>query len=76
MNKFFFFKKNYVRSSTMVCDFVYQYEKALDARYFKEKEREVKTLNSRPILKTCYKMEAEAAKVYTIVFFDLSRRTV
>jgi hypothetical protein len=44
--------------------------------YFKEKERDVKTLNSRPILKTCYKMEAEAAKVYTIVFFDLSRRTI
>ncbi|XP_059455147.1 protein FAR1-RELATED SEQUENCE 5-like [Corylus avellana] len=62
MNKFF---KDYVRSSTMVCDFVYQYEKALDARYFKEKERDVKTLNSRSILKTCYKMEAEAAKVYT-----------
>jgi hypothetical protein len=41
MNKFF---KDYVRSSTMVCDFVYQYEKALDARYFKEKERDVKTL--------------------------------
>jgi hypothetical protein len=62
MNKFF---KDYVRSSTMVSEFVYQYEKALDARYFKEKERDVKTKASRPILKTCYKMEAEAAKVYT-----------
>jgi hypothetical protein len=37
MNKFF---KNYVRSSTMVSDFVYQYEKALDARYFKEMSRQ------------------------------------
>jgi hypothetical protein len=62
MNKFF---KDYVRSSTMVSDFVYQYEKALDVCYFKEKERDVKTKTSRPILKTCYKMEAEAAKVYT-----------
>jgi hypothetical protein len=73
MNKFF---KDYVRSSTMVCDFVYQYEKALDARYFKEKERDVKTLNSRLILKTCYKMEAEAAKVYTRVFSNISRRAI
>ncbi|XP_059461898.1 protein FAR1-RELATED SEQUENCE 5-like [Corylus avellana] len=62
MNKFF---KDYVRSSTMVSDFVYQYEKALDARYFKEKERDVKTKTSKPIIKTCYKMEVEAAKVYT-----------
>jgi hypothetical protein len=62
MNKFF---KDYVRSSTIVCDFVHQYDKALNARYLKEKEKDVKTNTSRPILKTCYKMEAEAAKVYT-----------
>jgi len=61
MNKFF---KDYVRSSTMVRDFVHQYDKALNARYLKEKEKDVKTKTSRPILKTCYKMEAEAAKVY------------
>jgi ribosomal protein L11 methylase PrmA len=36
MNKFF---KDYVRSSTMVCDFVHQYEKALNARYLKERKR-------------------------------------
>jgi hypothetical protein len=62
MNKFF---KDYVRSSTIVSEFVYHYEKTLDARYFKEKEKDVKTKTSRPILKTCYKMEVEAAKVYT-----------
>jgi hypothetical protein len=62
MNKFF---KDYVRSSTMVRDFVYQYDKALNARYLKEKEKDVKTKTSRPILKTYYKMEADAAKVYT-----------
>ncbi|KAL4634198.1 hypothetical protein ACB092_04G181900 [Castanea dentata] len=49
MNKFF---KDYVRST-------------LNARYLKEKEQDVKTKNSVPILKTCYKLEAEAAKVYT-----------
>jgi hypothetical protein len=59
-----------------VSEFVYQYEKALDTRYFKEKERDVKPKASRPFLKTCYKMEAEAAKVYTRVFFDVSRRII
>jgi hypothetical protein len=57
MNKFF---KNYVRSSTMVSEFVYHYEKALDARYLKDKQKDVKT---------CYKMEVEAAKVYTREYF-------
>ena len=66
MNKFF---KDYFRSSTMVSDFVYQYEKALNARYLKEKEKEVESKTSMPILKTCYKMEAEVAKVYTRKLF-------
>ena len=35
MNKLF---KDYVRSSTTISDFVYQYEQALNARYLKEKE--------------------------------------
>ena len=66
MNKFF---KDYVRSSTTISDFVYQYEQALNAHYLKEKEQDVKTKNSVPILKTCYKMEVEAAKVYTRKMF-------
>ena len=66
MNKFF---KDYVRSSTKISDFVYQYEKVLNARYLKEKESDVKTKNSVPILKTSYKMEVEAAKVYTRKMF-------
>ncbi|KAG7990683.1 hypothetical protein I3843_02G036900 [Carya illinoinensis] len=62
MNKFF---KDYVYSSTMVSDFVHQYEKVLDARYFKEKEKDVRTISTRAILKTGYKIEEEAALVYT-----------
>jgi hypothetical protein len=74
INKFF---KDYVRSSTMVSDFVYQYEKALDAHYSKDKERDVKTKTFRPILTTCYRMEAEAAKVYTKKsFFNVLRRVI
>ncbi|XP_041011363.1 protein FAR1-RELATED SEQUENCE 5-like [Juglans microcarpa x Juglans regia] len=42
MNKFC---KDYVRSSTMVSDFVHQYDKALNAHYLSEKEKDVKTKN-------------------------------
>ena len=66
MNKFF---KDYVRLSTTISDFVYQYELALNAHYLKEKEQDVKTKNSMPILKTCYKLEAKAARVYTRKMF-------
>ena len=66
MNKFF---KDYVRSSTTISDFVYQYDQALNVHYLKEKKQDVKTKNSVPILKTCYKMEAEATKVYTRKMF-------
>ncbi|XP_042948974.1 protein FAR1-RELATED SEQUENCE 5-like [Carya illinoinensis] len=62
MNKFF---KDYVRSSTMVSDFVHQYEKILDARYFKEKEKDVQTKSTRAVMKTLWKIESDAASVYT-----------
>ncbi|XP_042988834.1 protein FAR1-RELATED SEQUENCE 5-like [Carya illinoinensis] len=68
MNKFF---KDYVRSSTMVSDFVHQYEKALSARYFKEKEKDVRTKSSNPILRTCWKIEEETVKVYTRKSFNI-----
>ena len=35
MNKFF---KDYVRSSTTISDFVYQYDQALNVHYLKEKK--------------------------------------
>ncbi|TXG52941.1 hypothetical protein EZV62_022110 [Acer yangbiense] len=62
MNKFF---KDYVRSSTMASDFVHQYEAAIYARYFKEKEKDVRTKSTRAILKTPLKIEEEAALIYT-----------
>ncbi|XP_041027055.1 protein FAR1-RELATED SEQUENCE 5-like [Juglans microcarpa x Juglans regia] len=62
MNKFF---KDYVRSSTMISDFMYQYEKAIDACYFKKKEKNVKTKSTQEILKTPLKIEEKAANVYT-----------
>ncbi|KAG7957021.1 hypothetical protein I3843_11G153900 [Carya illinoinensis] len=68
MNKFF---KDYVRSSTMVSDFVHQYEKALDARYFKEKEKDMKTKSTKAVLKTCWAIEEEAASMYTRKSFEI-----
>ncbi|KAG6716510.1 hypothetical protein I3842_04G053000 [Carya illinoinensis] len=62
MNKFF---KDFVRLSTMVRDFVHQYDKALKARYLSEKEKDVKTKTTKPIMRTCFKVEEEAAKIYT-----------
>ncbi|KAK1560172.1 hypothetical protein Q3G72_023164 [Acer saccharum] len=68
MNIFF---KDYVRSSTMVSDFVHQYEAAIDARYFKDKEKEkdVWTKSTHAILKTPFKIEEEAALIYTRKYF-------
>ncbi|XP_042983355.1 protein FAR1-RELATED SEQUENCE 5-like [Carya illinoinensis] len=62
MNKFF---KYFVRSSTMVRDFVHQYDKALNTRYLSEKEKDVKIKTTKPIMRTCFKVEEEAAKIYT-----------
>ena len=41
----------------------------MDARYQKEKEKDVKTRSSRVILKTCYKIEDDTAKYYTKKLF-------
>ncbi|XP_042980200.1 protein FAR1-RELATED SEQUENCE 5-like [Carya illinoinensis] len=68
MNKFF---KDYIRSSTMVSDFVHQYEKTLDARYFKEKEKYVRTKSTKAVLKTCWTIKEEATKVYIRKSFEI-----
>ncbi|KAG6686155.1 hypothetical protein I3842_11G002900 [Carya illinoinensis] len=49
INKFF---KDYVRST-------------LNTRYLSEKEKDVKTKTSKPIMRTSYSIEEEAAKIYT-----------
>ncbi|KAK1589507.1 hypothetical protein Q3G72_034756 [Acer saccharum] len=55
----------------MVSDFVHQYEKAIDACYFKEKEKDVRTKSTRAILKTPLKIEEEVATVYTRKSFTI-----
>ncbi|KAH0636030.1 hypothetical protein KY290_036425 [Solanum tuberosum] len=42
--------------------YIAQYDKAIDARYDKIREKEYKTKYSKAILKTLYPMEDEAAK--------------
>ena len=68
MNKFF---KGFLNSSTPLSKFVIQYEKALDARYNKEREKNVKTRNSKPLLRILYPMEEEASKIYTRKVFRI-----
>ncbi|XP_035545152.1 protein FAR-RED IMPAIRED RESPONSE 1-like [Juglans regia] len=62
MNKFF---KDYVRASTMISDFVHQYDKTLNGCYFSEKDKDVKTKPSMPIMRITYSIEEELAKIYT-----------
>jgi hypothetical protein len=68
MNKFF---KDFLNSSTSLSKFVTQYDKALDARYNKEREKTFKTINSKPFLRTLYPMEEEASKIYTRKLFRI-----
>ncbi|KAF3677104.1 putative E3 ubiquitin-protein ligase-like [Capsicum annuum] len=68
MNKFF---KDYLNSSTPVSVFVLQYDKAIDARYDKVRENDYKTKYSKPVLKTLYPMEDEAAEKYTRKIFQI-----
>ncbi|XP_058787209.1 protein FAR1-RELATED SEQUENCE 5-like isoform X2 [Vicia villosa] len=68
MNKFF---KDFLNSSTPLNKFVTQYDKALDARYNKEREKTFKTINSKPFLRTLYPMEEEASKIFTRKLFRI-----
>ncbi|XP_050916425.1 protein FAR1-RELATED SEQUENCE 5-like [Lathyrus oleraceus] len=68
MNKYF---KDFLNSSTSLSQFVTQYEKALDARYNKEREKTFKTRNSKPLLRTIYPMEEETSKIYTRKMFRI-----
>ncbi|KAF3653472.1 hypothetical protein FXO38_15630 [Capsicum annuum] len=68
MNKFF---KDYLNSSTPVSVFVLKYDKAIDARYDKVREKDYNTKYSRPVLKILYPMEDEAAKKYTRKIFQI-----
>jgi len=71
MNKLF---KGFLNSSTPLSKFVIRYEKALDAHYNKEREKNVKIRNSKPLMRTLYPMEEEASKIYTRKVFRILQR--
>ncbi|KAG4214424.1 hypothetical protein ERO13_A01G122150v2 [Gossypium hirsutum] len=66
MNKYF---KDFLNSSTLMSKFVIQYDKTLNSRYNKEREKNFKIMNSKTILKTLYSMEKEALEAYTRKIF-------
>ncbi|KAG8491077.1 hypothetical protein CXB51_014235 [Gossypium anomalum] len=74
---------------TLVSDFINQYEQALNARYVKEKEKDVKTMNSKAILRTYYnvevvnlmKMESDAffrkeGSTYAVAFTKSNKKAI
>ncbi|KAG5616589.1 hypothetical protein H5410_016413 [Solanum commersonii] len=61
----------YFLCSTPMSIFVVQYDKAIDTRYDKVREKDYKTKYSRPILKPLYPMEDEATKEYTRKIFQI-----
>ena len=67
MNKYF---KDYLNSNTSMSVFVTQYDKVVDARYDKVREKDYKTKHSKAILKTLHLMEDEIAKMYTKKIFQ------
>uniref|UniRef100_A0A3Q7I649 Protein FAR1-RELATED SEQUENCE n=1 Tax=Solanum lycopersicum TaxID=4081 RepID=A0A3Q7I649_SOLLC len=67
MNKYF---KDYLNFSTPMSVFVTQYDKVVDARYDKVREKNYKTKHSKAILKTLYPVEDESAKIYTRKIFQ------
>ncbi|OMO91172.1 hypothetical protein COLO4_18553 [Corchorus olitorius] len=49
----------------------YKLQEALENRYAKEREKNFKTMDSKPVLKTLYSMEAEASQIYTRKLFRM-----
>lgn len=66
INKHF---KEYIKFSTMVSDFVHQYDKPLNTSYLSEKQKDAKTKISKPNMRTSYNIEEEAAMLYTRISF-------
>ncbi|XP_077228322.1 protein FAR1-RELATED SEQUENCE 5-like [Tasmannia lanceolata] len=68
INAFF---DGFVNQSTTLQEFVVQYEKAVVDRRKKEAEEDWRTKQSRAVLRTKSTLEADAAKYYTRVIFDM-----
>ena len=74
MNKFF---KDYVCSSATISDFVYQYEKVLNARYLKEKEHDVKTKKFSANFENMLQDGSRGSKsLYKKDVYEISKRVI
>ncbi|CAI9300285.1 unnamed protein product [Lactuca saligna] len=71
INSFF---DGFVNSSTMLNEFVVQYDKAVVSRRAAEEDEDFKTMNSRPVLSSVHPIEAKAGECYTRKIFDIFKK--
>ncbi|CAI9294313.1 unnamed protein product [Lactuca saligna] len=71
INSFF---DGFVNSSTMLNEFVVQYDKAVASRRAAEEDEDFKTINSRPVLSSVHPIEAKAGECYTRKIFDIFKK--
>lgn len=66
INSFF---DGYVEASASFEEFINQYERAMTNRCEKELEEDIRTMHTKPILKTRFPIEKQAADTYTRIMF-------
>ncbi|XP_052627548.1 protein FAR1-RELATED SEQUENCE 5-like [Lactuca sativa] len=71
INSFF---DDFVNSSTMLNDFLVQYDKAVVSRRAAEEDEDFKTMNSRPVLSSIHPIEAKAGECYTRKVFEIFKK--
>ncbi|GJZ35995.1 FAR1-related sequence 5-like protein [Tanacetum coccineum] len=68
------FFDGFVNSSTMLNEFVIQYDKAVEARRAAEEDEDFKTMNSLPVLSSINPIEAKAGTSYTRKMFEVFKK--
>ncbi|XP_023753929.1 protein FAR1-RELATED SEQUENCE 5-like [Lactuca sativa] len=71
INSFF---DDFVNLSTMLNDFLIQYDKAVSSRRAAKEDEDFKTMNSRPILSSIHPIEAKAGECYTRKVFEIFKK--
>ncbi|GJS71887.1 FAR1-related sequence 5-like protein [Tanacetum coccineum] len=68
------FFDGFVNSSTMLNEFVIQYDKAVEARRAAEEDEDFKTMNSLPVLSSINPIEAKSGASYTRKMFEVFKK--
>ncbi|KAL4574370.1 hypothetical protein LXL04_021199 [Taraxacum kok-saghyz] len=71
---FMHFFDGFVNLSTMLNEFVRQYDKAVESRRAAEEDEDFKTMNSRAILSSVHPIEAKAGECYTRKVFEIFKK--